>query len=236
MLATVPFDALLSTQLSYRVYKQRIKAENGFPWVEILGVLKLGRVLRLNYIISYLSTTDEVKSFLKLQKLILYLIVYVHLFACAWWYVVQTEQVWIPVIDSNAQNRYKVYEAPFRQKYLYSLWVAVDAMLGIDPQPRTTGQTILISFGCFMGAVINANIFGELALIMQELNKSLKMFDLKISSANTVIINQLKLPFDLQQRIRHNITSLDPTYQMQTEMISFISMLKPSLKDKIKCF
>ena len=49
-------------------------------------------------------------------------------------------------------------------------------MMGCDVQPRESDQIILAAIGCFMGAIINANIFGELAMILQGLDKVDKSF------------------------------------------------------------
>lgn len=48
-----------------------------------------------------------------------------------------------------------------------------------------------------MGAIINANIFGELALIFSSLNKQVREFQSKFAKINTAMIN-LKLNFDIQ--------------------------------------
>ena len=53
-----------------------------------------------------------------------------------------------------------------------------------------------------MGAIINANIFGELTLIFQSLNQTEKDFQLKIANVNTAMIN-LNLKFNLQKDVRH---------------------------------
>lgn len=71
---------------------------------------------------------------------------------------------------------------------------------------------MVVSFGVFMGAVINANIFGELALLLQDMNKVIKRFELKMVRTNTVMID-LNLPFQLQQDIRHVLTETDPSHQ-----------------------
>ena len=78
--------------------------------------------------------------------------------------------------------------------------------------PRNTVQTILVSIGLFLGALINANIFGELALILSDMNRKLKIFELKMARTNTVMID-LHLPFDLQQEIRKDLTVKDPSHQ-----------------------
>ena len=68
--------------------------------------------------------------------------------------------------------------------------------MGCDISPRTTGQTCLAGFGLFMGAIINANIFGELAVILNGIGKHEKLFESKMASINTAMIN-LNLPKDV---------------------------------------
>lgn len=133
ILATVPFDTILSTIERYRVYKQNIKKTGGVPWVDLLGIFKLGRLLRLNDIISFMKATDDVKSSLKLIKLILFLVVYIHLFACFWWFMVKLDRVWIPPIDQPSGKFYKVYDsASVTSKYLKSLQISVWTIIGSD--------------------------------------------------------------------------------------------------------
>lgn len=136
------------------------------PWVDLLGIFKLGRLLRLNDIISYMKATDDVKSSLRLSKLILFLIVYIHIFACNWWFTVKTDEIWIPAIDIVKSDYYAIYKEPYWTQYLFSLQLSVQTMIGMDGLPRNFAQTLLVSLGLMIGAVINANIFGELALIM----------------------------------------------------------------------
>lgn len=53
---------------------------------------------------------------------------------------------------------------------------AVLSTLGADIQPRSFIQTIVASCGVFFGAIINANIFGQLAIIMASIGHHEKMF------------------------------------------------------------
>lgn len=89
-------------------------------WVDLLGLFKLGRLLRLNDIINFLKTTDDVKSTLKLTKLILYLVVYIHCYACNWWFLIKSDKIWIAPIDMPSGDNYKIYGAPLVTKYLYA--------------------------------------------------------------------------------------------------------------------
>ena len=66
--------------------------------------------------------------------------------------------------------------------------------MGSDVFPMTSLETVVSAIGLFVGGLINANIFGELAMIFSELDKNAKSFQGKIAMVNTAMIN-LKLPF-----------------------------------------
>jgi len=100
----------------------------------------------------------------------------------------------MPPMDQAFAIDYSIYEAYFFKKYLYSLLYAVQVCLGSDVFPTDGVETWFTSIGLFCGAIINANIFGELALIFSELDKLEKEFQLKIVHMNTAMIN-LELPF-----------------------------------------
>lgn len=205
ILATIPFDAVLMASKTYQEYKQRNKVEGNIQWVEILGMLKIGRVLRLNTMIQMLKSGEDVKAGLRILKITLFLIVYLHCLACLWWLLIKTDQVWIPVAYISSGNYHYIYQRGFGTQYLFSLHYSVQTMIGSDIYPRTSIQTAITSFCIFLGAIINANLFGELALLLAGINVGLKRFQMKINRANNVMIN-LKLPFWLQQEVRHHLT------------------------------
>ena len=76
------------------ILKAIIKTENNL--YELFGILKLGRVLRLSKIISFLNVTEDVKASMKLTKIIFFLIIYLHCYACLWWMVIKHDQNWVP--------------------------------------------------------------------------------------------------------------------------------------------
>ena len=87
LLATVPFDQIIQAFM-----------DKSNVYYELLGLLKLGRVLRLNKIISFLNVTEDVKASMKLTKMIFFLVIYIHLFACIWWIMVERDKIWQPYI------------------------------------------------------------------------------------------------------------------------------------------
>ena len=153
LLSTMPFDLIAEYALGNAgIFKA-------------LGALKLVRVLRLNKIITYLRSTEEFKAFLKLVKLIFYLVMYLHCFGCLWWLLVNQKQLWIPPLSYNDTDFYFVYNQHWSYQYFVSLHAAVLLATGNDIGPRDTFQVFFGGFGLFLGAIINANIFGELAVL-----------------------------------------------------------------------
>lgn len=132
--------------------------------MQIFGVLKLGRLLRLNKIIQFLKAQEDIKAAIRIFKMILFLVVYMHCFNCLWWIIINYDEVWVPYnFRPKEENAHiSLYERSFGFKYMLCLQNTVLTTLGSDVSPRTLVQTGVASIGLFMGAVINANIFGEL--------------------------------------------------------------------------
>ena len=70
-------------------------------------------------------------------------------------------------------------------------------LLGGDIGPRNSVQCILAAMGVFLGSIINANIFGELVVIVEGMGKDAKEFQSKTAAMNTAMIN-IKLPHEIQ--------------------------------------
>ena len=60
-----------------------------------MAILKLARLLRINRIILMMQTDKETKAMLKLAKLMFYLFLYVHLWACFWFCQVKDSLTWL---------------------------------------------------------------------------------------------------------------------------------------------
>ena len=80
LLATIPIDSILH---------QIMKNDN--PTYELFGILKLGRLNKLKKIISYLNVVEDVKQFMNLMKLVFFIVIYIHCFACTWWYMIRDD-------------------------------------------------------------------------------------------------------------------------------------------------
>ena len=56
---------------------------------KIQGLLKLGRLLRINRIIRFLNAAKDIKAGAQLFNLILCLTIYLHFYACMLWMLVK---------------------------------------------------------------------------------------------------------------------------------------------------
>lgn len=48
-------------------------------------------------VISFMNTSDSVKHSLKIFKLLFYLVLYIHMQACAWFYFTNWDKTWFPL-------------------------------------------------------------------------------------------------------------------------------------------
>lgn len=144
--------------------------------LELFGVLKLLRITRLTKIIRKLNLKEHIRALITVFQLTFYLFLYIHILGCFWFFLVNAEQVWIPPLhffDKTANDQYTASES---RRYFMSMYSAVLMLGGNEMGPRTLPEHIIVSLVMLAGAIINANIFGEMAVLMQMISKkSVKM-------------------------------------------------------------
>ena len=67
--------------------------------LQLLGILKLLRILKINGVISNLNMSPEIKALLKVLYLIFFMMCYIHVLGCLWYAVVTVDEKWIPNMD-----------------------------------------------------------------------------------------------------------------------------------------
>ena len=81
LISTIPFDYLVEV----------FDDEGSGDKLAGLSMVKMTRVLRIQKLIMYLNSTDEIKNTLNLLKTILTIILYLHIKACIWFFVINGE-------------------------------------------------------------------------------------------------------------------------------------------------
>jgi hypothetical protein len=80
--------------------------------------------------------------------------------------------------------------------------------------------------------IINALIFGEMAVLVEAISRKETEFQEKIDTSNTAMQN-LKLPNELQDEVRDFLIFTQGTLEQQEEMAKFFQMISSSLKIEV---
>lgn len=115
------------------------------------------------------------------------------------------------------------------QKYIVSFYNSILSLTGNDIYPRTFLQFIVASILLICGALINANIFGTIAVIAATFNRKAQRFQEQIDVSNTSMKN-MKLPENLQNSVREFMLSTQSNLDNQKELDQFLNMISPSLR------
>ena len=140
------------------------------PTLQLFSLFKLVRVTRLGRIIARLNVKQDVKNGLKLFQLIFFIVMYIHCLACLWFLIANSNQEWIPPLDYVDPSS-DLYASDLSHQYWIAVYHAVLLLTGNDIIPRGTFQIAFVASSITMGAIINANIFGNMALIISDLNR-----------------------------------------------------------------
>lgn len=135
-----------------------------------------------------MNVDEDIKASMKLFKMIFFLVIYIHFYACLWWLIIKDGRIWVPAGHMESDDFYQLYSEPISSQYIYCIFVAVQLLLGGDILPKSGLQIFYASLGVMFGAIINANIFGELVVIVESMGRAEKQFQSKFASMNTVMI------------------------------------------------
>ena len=135
------------------------------------------------------------------MKLVFFLGLYLHMMGCLWWFIVtSTSDEWMPPMD-YVWVATDIYEKDLWTQYLFSLYHSVLMLTGNDLGPRGNLQVLFIASAVTLGAIINAVLFGELAMIVSTMNVRNAKFLEKLEMAQTAMRN-IELPSDMQFQIQ----------------------------------
>jgi hypothetical protein len=100
---------------------------------------------------------------------------YVHLVGCVWWIIVAADELWIPTTDFILGGT-TLYDDDVWKQYWYSFYHSVFMLIGAEMGPVTNIQRIYTSVMILSGAIFQAVLFGEMAVLMGNLNAKASRF------------------------------------------------------------
>lgn len=219
LLASLPFDFISLVAE---------KTSDSVQLLNLFGLLKLIRVLRISRIIMYLNAKENVKLTLKLVNIIFFLILYVHCQGCVWWLIVNSNEQWVPPYDFLYVQSW-IFEDTLAMKYWTAIYHSTSIVAANDISPRNIGQLIFCVVGLLTCAIINANILGNITMIVTSMNKKVAAFQEKLDTVNTAM-NNMHIPNETMKKVQNYIMSTQGTLENQQEMEDFLELISPSLR------
>ena len=125
-----------------------------------------------------------------------------------------------------------LFEQTLGYKYLVSIYMALAMLNGGECGPATTEQLIFSCSFILIGAIITANIFGTMAVIVSVLNRKESNFQEKLDLANTTM-KHLLIPKDVQRKVINYIFYTESSLDQHTELNQFLKLISPSLRKEI---
>lgn len=85
-----------------------------------------------------------------------FLLMYIHLVGCLWYYIINSTKIWIPLLDYidgwEAQGAF--FEKGTKYKYMVSTYVVCLTLFGNDVGARDDNQILFISILNLIGAIV----------------------------------------------------------------------------------
>jgi CRP-like cAMP-binding protein len=113
-----------------------------------------------------------------------------------------------------------------------SVYHSVLVFGGNDYAPRGSFQLAYAAFSVMIGTILNANLFGQLAVIISAMNLKASKFQEKFDSTTTTMTN-LSLPEKLQSKVTDFLTCTQKSLDQQNELKAFLDIISPSLRSEV---
>ena len=105
----------------------------------------------------------------------LFLIMYIHLIGCVWFIIVKSDESWVPPTD-YIYGKTSLYDDNIWKKYWFCFYHSIFMMIGGEIGVRNAVQALYSSGLMIVGVLITAVLFGEMAVLMSNLNRKSSRF------------------------------------------------------------
>jgi len=166
---------------------------------------------------------------LKRTYVIFILILICHIQGCFIFLFVKDARTWIPPTDFGAiETDVFQEEEGFMFQYFKMFYHSALVYSMVDISVRTTDELVLLSSLIIISAMINAIIYGQFAMLTEELNRDSNDFANKINLVNSVMAQE-KVPMNQKKDIRNHILTTHSLKRLQDEFKAFNDNISPSL-------
>jgi hypothetical protein len=143
-----------------------------FEQIQFIGMLKLIRLLRLGRMITFLRASIKWKFGMKMLVVILLMVLSVHLFNCAWYYIIVTDKTWYPPKDLDFKKSIVFSEdEPLISRYVLVYYYAMLTLQAAELLPSTNLELITSILLILIGVILLGMAIGEITELMSAINK-----------------------------------------------------------------
>ena len=173
------------------------------PILAILGILKVNRFLRVSTLITQSNMEKGPKIMMQMLYYYMLFIIYLHLVACLWFFFIESTYLeskqdsrykpWIPPFDyyDGTEQYWTKYEEGGNEIfcYLVCLYYSVLVIGGNEMGPTELPEIVFMVIINLTGAIFQAYIFGELAVLIAQVGRKSQQNQEIIDTANTAMEN-----------------------------------------------
>jgi hypothetical protein len=180
--------------------------------LRIFAIFKVARIFRLSSVIKNSTLPEELKALLNLIKLTFYLYLLMHIMGCGWYMLTFSNKdlfdsdgrslKWYPPSDWSNYIESDLFsdENSLAFKFFMSLYTAIMMLGSNEIGPVNKSEIAFCSVCLLISSLINAQIFGEMAVLISTMKKKQTAYFSKLDIANNAM-NNLNLPIILQEDI-----------------------------------
>eukprot|EP00347_Sterkiella_histriomuscorum_P003751 403363088 len=201
----------------------------------LFGMCKVIRLTKIGKIIDTLNSVSKVKTILKLINMYFYLLLYLHVLACAIYYIMGKNKTWLPPSESLTLG-YGFYETDdLNLKYWTVMYYSVLMYLVNETAPTVLYERQFVQFVAIFSVIVNTNIFGTIAVLVGDLNRKQVEFQEQQDSASTAM-SDLQLPMSIQQNVKDYMLVTQLTKDEPQELSDFLGNISESLRQKVQIY
>eukprot|EP00347_Sterkiella_histriomuscorum_P002268 403368814 len=201
----------------------------------LFNLLKVFKVGRSNKIISNINVSSQAKIIFKLVYMIALLLLYIHFLACLIYYIMKLNKTWLPPSESLGVGLGFYEVDDYANKYATMLYYSVLMYLINETAPTGLNERQFVQVVAILSAIYNANIFGNITVLIQELKKKQVQFQADQDATATAMTN-LQLPYELQSEIREKFQLTQLTKDEPEELKNFLNNISVSLRQKVQVY
>ena len=231
--AALPLDVILTglimgTVDNTKAFKlvKSVRLLRQLRMLKLLRLMRIARMLRSKTKMSY--AVSRTTTIFKMVRLVGFVLVLAHFMACIWFSLTDTTD---PDGGFLANHFFEQPETIYLRTLYHTIAMLISDQGGVEP--ITTTDFVFCSACMILGAVAISIVFGQMALIISNMNAQKSVFQKKMENIHTSM-KYLGLPATLRQRVfKYYRTLWEKHRSVQPNLGWFVSELSENLQAEV---